>query len=158
MRTLIGGTKIVVSVCSVEVYGLPALMTDIFLRILRQSFSRAGRLGLSHTPVRVYSHGWCIERVLGRPAHRRLIFRQPFVGTPISVADTAMAGANASARGPQPQVMFGSRWPARPLRSPVRRSPRFMLRLTARLSRATMCRLTAHTQARLCSWDFFSQV
>ena len=55
----------------------------------------------------MFSHGRCIERRPGRPAHRRLFFRQPFVGTPISVADTARAGANASARGPQPQVMFG---------------------------------------------------
>ena len=40
MRTLIGGTKIVVSVCSLEVYGLPALVTEIFLRIISAGDNR----------------------------------------------------------------------------------------------------------------------
>ena len=45
MRTLIGGTKIVVSVCSLEVYGLPALVTEIFLA-----------LELSPQEIIVFSH------------------------------------------------------------------------------------------------------
>ena len=40
MRTLIGGTNIVVSVCSLEVYGLPALVTEIFLRIISAGDNR----------------------------------------------------------------------------------------------------------------------
>ena len=54
MRTLIGGTKIVVSVCSLEVYGLPALVTEIFLDLELSpqeiiDFSRRAPMPLPHT-------------------------------------------------------------------------------------------------------------
>ena len=65
MRTLIGGTKIVVSVCSLEVYGLPTLVTEIFLGL---ELSPQEIIVFSHRAPRPLPH--TCPRVLSRAVYR----------------------------------------------------------------------------------------